>query len=404
MDERLHDQRDGQPAQVAGHPHDRARRSGQRPGEPFGGREHDRQRREQQQSHGDERHGSDGERAGVAAYQAASHADRHRGEHVGALQAPRRDNRREHSAADDAGHDHADEQQPRRGVRDTVRVQERLQPRGQGHEDPESEEHQAAQRAQLGDPPQGASGTAGDRRPLAARLPGAGQAGDQPDRRDQRQNRLDEQQALKLPVRPQGRAQRQRQQHADEVAGRADGDSVGPGRFGEVLAGQLPDGAEDHGLGDGDHHLSRQGPGERRAAQPHEGTERQQSRPGHQRTAEVTVKQRSGGDGQDHIQEGEDLRQPSHRGHGDAVAVGSVGGDSGKRQPQHLRGCRHQRIPDHDRPANPSLPRLAHGAETVRDQAARPYDGAKGLRAFHAGEGASPASPRVCRRITHGGL
>jgi hypothetical protein len=98
-------------------------------------------------------------------------------------------------------------------------MQERLQPRGEGDEDAEAEEHQAAQRAHLGDPPQRPRGTAGDRGVLIRRLTGAAQRHAQPDDGNHREYRLNQEQPLEVAVGCERRAQPERDEHPHEVAG-----------------------------------------------------------------------------------------------------------------------------------------------------------------------------------------
>ncbi len=73
----LHEQRDHEPAEVAGHPHDRAGGAGGGAGEPLGGGQDHRQRRQQHEAHRGERERRTPSHGATASATQPRHADEH---------------------------------------------------------------------------------------------------------------------------------------------------------------------------------------------------------------------------------------------------------------------------------------------------------------------------------------
>ena len=230
-------------------------------------------------------------------------------------------------------------------------MQQRLQPGGERHEDAEADEHQAAQRAHRRQRPQRSRGAALDRGVLLALCTRATQDDRQGHRRTHSEDRLEHQQPLQLPMRAQRRAEQQRQEHPDEAARGAHRDTARALIGGQVLAGELADGAQHDRLRDRDHHLAGHRPDERLAAQTHQPAERDQRPARRQRRAKPAIEQDSRRDREDHVEQREDLREPADGADRDPVAPGRFGRDRRVAEPQHLRRRAHQAVGDDHAPA-----------------------------------------------------
>ncbi len=167
-------------------------------------------------------------------------------------------------------------------------------------------------------------------------------------------DRLYDQQPFDMAVPAERRAEQQREQHAHEVARRADGDTRGALVDGQVLAGKLADRAQHDRLGDRDHELAGHRPRKRVAAESDQPPERDHRTAAREHQAKPAIEQDPGGNREHDVQQRKDLRQPADRAHRDAVVSRRLGGDRRVGEPQKLGGGADEPVGDDHSPAGRS--------------------------------------------------